>query len=172
MTPPSDGAGLPAHPELPVDPDAELGRREQHRPRPLHVRSGPLASVAVGGAFGAAARTGVDNVLRPIHGLPVATLTVNIVGTLALGVLLETLARRGPDVGRNQRARLVAGTGFCGALTTYSTFAVEADLLLRTGRPAIALAYAATTVLAGLSAAALGIWAAGTHHRRRRRETR
>jgi len=164
--------GSVAHRELPVDPDAELGRREQRQRRPLHLRFGPVASVAVGGVFGAAARTGVGNVLRPVDGLPVATLAVNIVGALALGVLLETLARRGPDVGRNQRARLVAGTGFCGAFTTYSTFAVEADLLLRAGRPAIALAYAATTVLAGLSAAALGIWAATAHHRRRLGETR
>lgn len=98
--------------------------------------------VVLGAAVGAPLRYLVSRLAnRP--GAPWGTLAVNVGGSFVLGVVL---ARATPEV-----AALV-GTGFCGALTTYSTFALELVELPR----ARAWAYAAVSLVAGLSAAALG----------------
>ena len=99
-------------------------------------------AVAVGGAVGAVLRHLVSRRLnRP--GFPWGTLAVNVAGSFLLGAVL---GRTPPEV-----AALV-GTGFCGALTTYSTFTLEI-VGLPTGR---AIAYAAVSTTAGLAAATLG----------------
>jgi CrcB protein len=87
-------------------------------------------------------------------------LSVNLLGAFVLGLVLEAVARRGPDAGVRRRIRLLLGTGFCGAFTTYSALAVEVDLLVRTGQPATAIAYALTTVVAGFLVCTFGIWVA------------
>ncbi len=117
-----------------------------------------LALVVVGGFAGSALREAVaEAVPTPRDGFPSATLAVNLLGSLLLGFLVEVLARAGADAGRRRQLRLLAGTGFLGGFTTYSTFAVEADLLVRSGRPALALAYMLATVLGGLLLARVGI---------------
>jgi fluoride exporter len=93
-------------------------------------------------------------------------LIANLVGAVVLGVLLETLARRGPDAGLLRRIRLAAGTGFCGGLTTYSTLAVETDLLFRGHRDGLAVGYAFGSIGAGIALAALGILLAAQVHRK------
>lgn len=80
-----------------------------------------------------------------------ATLLVNVVGAFALGLLLESRH------GRRDSLRLLAGTGFCGAFTTYGALAVESDLLVRADRPLLAVTYAMTSVVLGLVAAAAGV---------------
>jgi CrcB protein len=122
--------------------------------------------VLIGGAAGTAARYALAEAW-PTHpdGWPWGTFLANLAGCLILGLLLEGLGRRGPDVGIRQRARLLVGTGFCGGLTTYSTFAVEADLLVRAGQDGLALAYVAVSLVAGSLAAAMGILAAAGRRR-------
>jgi CrcB protein len=93
-------------------------------------------------------------------------LLVNLVGALVLGVLLEALSRQGPDTGWRRRTRLLVGTGFCGGLTTYSTLAVEADLLIRSHRDGLAAGYVVVSVVAGLAVAAVGIALSARLHRR------
>lgn len=116
--------------------------------------------------FGAAARDAIEQSLPTRTGtFPLATFTINLSGALLLGALLEGLVRAGDDSGRRRDLRLFAGTGFLGAFTTYSTFAIEADLLVHGGRPSVALLYAALTVLVGLAAVFAGI-ALGAGHRR------
>ena len=61
--------------------------------------------------------------------------------------------------------RLVLGTGVLGGYTTYSTYAVETDRLLGDGRGLLAAAYVALTLLAGLVAAAAGVWLAAGRRR-------
>jgi fluoride exporter len=144
MTADADHAA--AHTDLPDDPDA-----------------GPLSPslvglVGLGGVLGTAARYAVATRWLPAgSGFPRGTLLVNLVGTFVLGLLLEALARSGPDLGRRRQLRLLVGTGFCGGLTTYSTLAVEADLLIRAHRDGLAVTYALTTVVAGLAIAGLGV---------------
>jgi len=155
--------GPDRHPELPVDPDAP---DPAPPPTPLHLRADAIALVAVGGAVGTLARYGLAELdPTPAGGWPWATFLANLAGALVLGMLLELLARRGPDTGARQRLRLLLGTGFCGGLTTYSTLAVESDLLVRAERPGLALGYLAASVAAGFAAAAIGIVLATAHGR-------
>lgn len=100
------------------------------------------AGLVVAGAAGAVARS---LVIASGVGLrfPWATLAVNTGGSFVLGLL----------TGAGGPTRLVLGTGFCGAYTTFSTFAVEADRL--PARPAAG--YVALTLVAGLAAAAAGM---------------
>jgi CrcB protein len=116
--------------------------------------------VFAGGVAGTAARDAVSQVVASWGSWPAATFCVNLVGAFALGVLLETLGRRGPDIGVRQRVRLLLGTGFLGAFTTYSALAVEVDLLVRDGYAWVALAYALATVVLGFFASTAGIWVA------------
>lgn len=150
MRPSSD-----SHPELPLDPDAIPTRI-------LHLQPAALLLVSVGGFAGTLARYGLSE-WAPTRdrAWPWGTFLANVIGAFLLGFLLEALARRGPDDGWRQRVRLLAGTGFCGAFTTYSSLAVESDLLVRDSRPALAAGYLAATVLLGLFATVLGLLAAG-----------
>jgi fluoride exporter len=149
----------------PLDPDAESAGRPT---RPLHVRPVSLLAVYAGGVAGTLARYGIA-VADPTadRGWPTATFVVNLAGAFALGLLLEWLARAGSDTGWRQRVRLLLGTGFCGGFTTYSTVAVETDLLVRAHRPGLAAGYAVATVALGLVATAIGLAAAATLHRGR-----
>ena len=132
---------------------------------PAHRRPAALLAVLVGGVLGTLARHGVALAL-PERPWPAGTFTANLVGALLLGALLEGLARAGDDTGGRRLARLGVGTGFLGAFTTYSALAVEADLLVRDGRPLLAAAYAGSTVLGGLVLAATGTALAARRSRR------
>lgn len=145
---------------LPHDPDLEVDEGSDGAPRAVHLTPTFIALVALGGAAGSLARHGVERLLGTSDGLPVGTLTVNLVGAFVLGALLEWLATRGSDVGRRRAARLLVGTGFLGGFTTYSALAVEADILLRDGRVTLALVYVLTTVVVGLLATLAGVLSA------------
>ncbi|GIG89027.1 fluoride efflux transporter CrcB [Plantactinospora endophytica] len=115
------------------------------------------AAVLVGGAVGALCRFTVNWLVeRRSRPAPWATFAVNVVGSLVLGLLAGTGTALPGWVGA------LVGTGFCGALTTYSTFGYETVELSRSGpggRGRAALNVLATLVV-GLAAAALG-WQLG-----------
>ena len=130
--------------------------------RPLHASPTALVLVLVGGFFGAASRQLVEQAVgTPADGFPWGTLAVNLGGAFALGALIEALARAGHHPGGHSRPRLLAGTGFLGAFTTYSTLAVETDLLVHAGRVGVGVVYLAVSAAGGLACAAAGIWVAG-----------
>ena len=110
-----------------------------------------LLLVLLGGAVGAPLRYLADGWVsaRTRSALPWGTLTVNVAGSFVLGVL----AAAAP-------AWLVelAGTGLCGALTTFSTFSFETVRLVEEGRVRPALLNVAISLGLGLAAAALGWW--------------
>ncbi len=107
--------------------------------------------VALGAAVGAPLRYLTDRAIQSRYptAFPWGTLAVNVAGSLLLGFLL----------GRPVDPALAAllGTGFCGALTTYSTFSYETFQLARTGSRLLATANAIGSILAGLAAAYLGL---------------
>ncbi len=108
-----------------------------------------LGLVAVGGALGSLGRYGLATALpHGRTGLPLATLLVNAVGCLLLGVLASRPTQHW--------VRPLVGTGVLGGFTTFSAFALESDRLLQDA-PATALAYVGATVLLGLSAARAGV---------------
>ncbi|MFJ2663965.1 fluoride efflux transporter FluC [Nocardia fluminea] len=123
------------------------------------MRASAIAAVALGGLIGAPARYGLGVAFphTPPGYWPVTTVAINIAGSFILGGLLEALARMGPDSGWRQRARLGIGTGVIGSFTTYSTLAVDADLLLRAHHLWAAIGYALGTVIVGMVATAVGI---------------
>lgn len=156
-----------SHPDIPVDPDA-ASLDEAGRPAAIHAQPVAVCLVAAGGALGTATRYGVSLALPTATGRwPTGTFLVNMVGAFVLGAVLEGLARRGPDIGWRQQARLFVGVGFCGALTTFSTLAVEADLLVRNNDAGLALGYGVGSVVGGMVVTAIGITAAAGHHRMR-----
>ena len=95
---------------------------------------------------------------RPAHLRPSLVLLVeNLLGALLLGVLLERLARRGPETTAARRVRLTLGTGLLGGFTTFSTLAIEVERLTAAGRPALGLLYGLVSVVVGVVAAFAGV---------------
>ena len=118
------------------------------RTRPVPMR---LLLVAVGGAVGAVARYGVGlaAVRLAEGGLPWATWAVNAAGCLAIGLALPLVA--------DDRARLALVVGVLGSFTTFSTYSADTVLLWEAGRPALAAANAAGSVVVGAAFVALGL---------------
>lgn len=85
-------------------------------------------AVGCGGFFGAILRfyVGVEMVKHFPHEVPLATLAVNLIGSFIIGILIAFFVTYTP----NTLVKLFLVTGFLGALTTYSTFAIESYMLL------------------------------------------
>jgi len=112
-----------------------------------------LAAVFAGGAAGAVARALVADALPHDPGTwPWATFLVNVAGAFALGLVITREHERLPPSGYR---RPLLGTGFCGALTTFSTMQLELLQMLDGGELVLAAAYAAASVAAGFGAVAL-----------------
>ncbi|GAA4685453.1 fluoride efflux transporter FluC [Frondihabitans cladoniiphilus] len=125
--------------------------------RPAHLQPRLLLLVALGGAAGTALREGLSLAFPAPHGtFPVTVFVINLVGSFALGLLLERLARRGPDEGGRRTTRLLVGTGVIGGFTTYSALATSTAQLL-TAAPLVGVAYALATVVLGFGAALGGV---------------
>ncbi|WP_431918812.1 fluoride efflux transporter CrcB [Nonomuraea jabiensis] len=106
--------------------------------------------IVLGAALGAPLRYLADRAVQARHDtvFPWGTLTVNVAGSALLGFLAALPA--------DGAAMALAGTGFCGALTTYSTFGYETVRLVEEGARFHAVANAAAGVVAGLGAAYCG----------------
>ena len=109
----------------------------------------PVISVAIGGAFGAVARYLVGMAVA----FPLGTLTVNVLGSLAIGVVWAQFTARG----LHGWLPLVL-TGFLGGFTTFSAFSLDTMRLIEGGRLGAAFTYVAASVLLSLGACALGLW--------------
>lgn len=118
-----------------------------------------LVLVLVGGALGAPVRYLVDRWVSARHDsvLPWGTFTVNMAGSFILGVIAAiVVVRGGPGW-----LLTVAGTGFCGALTTFSTFGYETMRLVEDGAWRQAAGTVIGSVTVGMGAVIAG-WAAGS----------
>ncbi|MEV5574308.1 fluoride efflux transporter CrcB [Spirillospora sp. NPDC052269] len=110
-----------------------------------------LLLVALGAAVGAPARYLTDRAVQSRHDsvFPWGTFAVNVFGCLLLGFLAAYPADGG--------LMAVLGTGFCGALTTYSTFGYETVRLAETGARSYAVLNVVASLGAGLGAAWVGM---------------
>ncbi|MEI6216875.1 MAG: fluoride efflux transporter CrcB [Actinomycetes bacterium] len=104
--------------------------------------------IALGAGVGAPARYLIDKFVKELHSsyLPLETLLINTLGSFLLGLVINS----------HGNIVLILGTGFAGAFTTWSTFAVETHGLLHTNRKSAAISYLALTLVFGIAAAALG----------------
>jgi len=113
-----------------------------------------LLLVLLGGAVGAPTRYLADVVVQRLHraSFPWGTWTVNVAGSFVLGLVAA---------GASTWAETLVGTGFCGALTTFSTFGYETVRLSEEGETVTAAANVVGSLALGLLAAALGWWLGG-----------
>ena len=153
---PDDLAGGDAHVSKANEPAVAAAAAHERRPvARRRARNDPrvLAAVSLGGALGAPARYGIAQLVDITPGtFPWGTFWINVSGSFAVGFVLILVLERFPP---SRYIRPFVATGFLGAYTTYSTFAVETDLLMKNGHWAIALSYVAASFGAGF----LAVWA-------------
>jgi fluoride exporter len=126
------------------------GRTRQRRVADAEV----LAAIAVGGVAGAEARYGLGVALpHTDRQLPWATLLVNVTGCLAIGVLMVLLLEL---TSPHRLARPFLGIGLLGGYTTFSTFSVEVERLVRAHRPGLAMLYVTVTPIGCMLAVWMG----------------
>jgi CrcB protein len=112
--------------------------------------------IALGAAVGAPARYLTDRFVQSRHrkNFPWGTFTVNVVASFVLGMVAGALRVSGVGTGAELSALL--GTGFCGALSTYSTFSYETLRLANQNAWLLVAANVAGSVITGLVAVAAG----------------
>lgn len=90
-----------------------------------------LLFVFIGGGFGSALRYLLGKYLNnPESGIPLGTFAANIIGSLLIGIILGLVAK---NEALSQNQTLLLATGFCGGFTTFSTFAYENHVFLKSG---------------------------------------
>ncbi len=122
-----------------------------------------IVAISVGAALGAMLRWWLGNRLNSLFpSLPPGTLAANIIGAYVIGCAIAFFARY-PALPAEWRLLII--TGFCGGLTTFSTFSAEVVVGLRGGRTGWALIEIATHVIASLVMTFAGLatvaWLAG-----------
>jgi CrcB protein len=131
----------------------------------MRVDRRELAAIFCGGVVGAEIRVELSALFPSAPGdWPWITFAINLVGAFLLGYFTTRLQERLP---LSAYRRPLLGTGFCGALTTFSTMQLELLRMLDANRAGLALAYALASVLAGFGAVLFA-----TSVVRRRRVTR
>ena len=136
------------------------------RARARHADPTILVTIALGGTLGTLCRYWVSRVIHVAPDtFPWATFTVNVSGSFVLGLLLTLVIERWPP---SRYVRPFFAIGFLGAYTTFSTFMVETDLLVKNGAGDIAALYVVGSLAAGLVAVYLGIVTGRLWPRRRR----
>jgi CrcB protein len=150
-------------PVLPIDPDqptaADLERPARSTRRGGHGRAqlDVLAAIAAGGALGTPARYEMSRLIHVAKDtFPWSTFWTNISGSLLLGFILVLLIERFPP---SRYLRPFFAIGFLGAYTTMSTYMVETATLVKDGHAVPGVTYAVASMLAGFTAAWLGILA-------------
>ena len=119
----------------------------------MRVDRRELAAIFAGGFIGAVARAELAVAFPYADGSwPWVTFAINVAGAFLLGYVVTRLQERLPQ---SAYRRPLLGTGFCGALTTFSTMQVELLRMLDAGRVALALVYAVASVAVGFTAVAV-----------------
>lgn len=113
--------------------------------------------VFLGGGLGSMGRHGFNIIAAWLFGTryPLGTLLINVLGSFAMGLVVELLALR---FNLSQPTRLFLTTGIIGGFTTFSTFSLETATLYERGEPLAAAAYIAASVVLGIGALFAALW--------------
>ncbi|MBV4413832.1 fluoride efflux transporter CrcB [Enterobacteriaceae bacterium YMB-R22] len=119
-------------------------------------------AVFIGGGIGSVARWALGLRLNPVYGqLPLGTLAANLIGAFIIGLGLAWFSRM---TQLDPMWKLLITTGFCGGLTTFSTFSAETVFLLQEGRLAWAGLNALANMLGAFAMTALAYWLITASH--------
>lgn len=118
--------------------------------------------VFLGAGLGGLLRHMLNTAITNVAGghFPYGILTVNILGSFAMGLLAGWLAFRGETV--PPELRLFFATGFLGGFTTFSAFSLDTALLIERGETGLAAAYVVGSVALSLLGLFIGLWATRT----------
>ncbi|MDG1778377.1 MAG: fluoride efflux transporter CrcB [Flavobacteriaceae bacterium] len=112
--------------------------------------------VFLGGGIGSVLRYLVGKLFQgPLGTFPTGTMTVNVIGSLLIGILVGYGLKNG---GLSEPQTLLLVTGFCGGFTTFSTFALENQTFLKTGDYTSFVIYTFGSLFLGISAVILGLF--------------
>ena len=155
-------APQPAARSSPTDPDVDVSleaQRQEMRGHHLTV----LGAIAAGGIIGALARYQIGRSWpTPTGGFPTATLCINLLGCLVIGAFMVLIT----EVFTPHRLlRPFVATGVLGGFTTFSTYAVDIQTLISSGRASTALAYLAATAVGAVVAVTVGMFSVRFLHR-------
>ncbi|WP_312410725.1 fluoride efflux transporter CrcB [Pseudescherichia sp.] len=119
-------------------------------------------AVFIGGGTGSVLRWFLGMKLNPLHNaIPLGTLTANLAGAFIIGMGLAWFNRM---THIDPLWKLLITTGFCGGLTTFSTFSAEVVFLLQDGRAGWALLNVAVNLLGSFAMTALAFWIVSATH--------
>lgn len=114
----------------------------------------PYLLIGLGGAIGAMLRFAAQSLVGFLpNGFPLATLLVNILGSLAMGLLVGALARWTPEY--QDQIRLFVAVGVLGGFTTFSSFSLDTIVLIERGELLLAAVYVVGSALLAIA----GLWA-------------
>ncbi|ENA0609293.1 fluoride efflux transporter CrcB [Enterobacter bugandensis] len=115
-----------------------------------------LLAVFIGGGTGSVARWFLSMRFNPLHqAIPLGTLAANLIGAFIIGMGLAWFNRM-TDI--DPMWKLLITTGFCGGLTTFSTFSAEVVFLLQEGRVGWALTNIAVNMLGSFALTGIAFW--------------
>lgn len=113
--------------------------------------------VGAGGALGAMARYGFSSIVGRLWPMsfPLATLLINIIGSIAMGLFVGLMAKFLPA--NQEDIRLFVAVGIFGGFTTFSSFSLDTIVLIERGELLSAIAYVALSVVVCLIGLYLGL---------------
>jgi len=162
---PDAEAAIDGKHDLPIDPDFAVEPAQRTKGSTPRI----LAAIAVGGFAGGLVRYAIGRAVPAPHGgFPAATFGINLAGSFILALLVVFVLDILPPT---TYLRPLVGVGFCGALTTFSTWMLDTDRLLAERHYGAAAGNLFGSLAAGLAATSLGltIGRAVLAHRRRTR---
>ena len=132
---------------------------QNHHPKDIFLTKN-LILIFIGGGTGSIARYLIGRYInKPENLIPYGTLTVNLLGSLIIGLILGIALKSNSS---HENLTLALATGFCGGFTTFSAFAFENYIFLKNGDYMSFIIYSLLSLSIGVLAVFAGVYIAKT----------